>query len=1558
MGEGEPQLYRNVTRQLRRGRLTPFLGAGVNLVGVDLSVGFQKGRRLPSGAELASLLTEEYEYDGEDPHDLVRVAQWVELTIGRADLEESLREVFNRDFPPTVVHELLARTPDFVRQQPVQEFPLIITTNYDDALERAFEARGESIDVLTYVAHGPDRGLFRHTGPDGETTVVSVGDEYAEVTLRARPAVVKLHGAVSRSAADDHVEDDSYVLTEDDYIECLSNPDIVRHLPCRGRPPDGAVPLPVPRLQPARLEHARHAPPVQPGPGQAEELLGRRLPARGAGAEGLAAPARRHVRPRPRCLLGWAGPGDGRGPRPGRGAHVTATAVAPLPGLHAGRGPYQGLMPYTEDRHRFFFGRDRDIGLIASNARAYRFCLLYGLSGVGKSSVLQAGAVRSIRDETAVRRAHFDDEPVETVVAYLKDWRDDPVSALWAAVLAGFRHEGLSAPADAPVPGNVSAAIAAVCDAHDVDLVMILDQFEEFFLYHSADVPDFGRMVAELTGPRTRGNVLISMREDALSRLDEFEGIVPGVFDHTLRLEHLDEASARSAVVEPLRTYNEEVSDAERREIEPALVDRLLLEVRAGQVQVDSTQEAAAGAAAAAARTVRGPVRIEAPFLQLVLTRLWEEEARRGSRVLRLATLEELGGAQAIVSQHLDRVMAAFTVAEQAVLTDAFGHLVTPSGSKIAHRPSDLAAFSKQDPAVMNALLRRLAEGDQRILREVPPPLDEPQAEPRYEIFHDVLALAVLDWRRRRVADAEVHETRRRLRRVTGLAAVMALMLVACLAVGAWALHSRSVAEQARADALDRKEQADLNQKLGEVNALLGTDPAAALLEAGELRLDEAHDPNGRFQDAYRRALEAADTDVIVQLGSPAVLADFVDGGFVTVTEDGHVRLWETDGDDPLRLDEDLAIDVTLPEDSGRVVQAFTAADGQFVVVRTDAGAVSSVDLSAGDLASPDVGFDLGPNASVSAAASGARDEVLVWDYAGHGAVWDVADNSVASSHAFDEPVVSADIDAEGAHVAVLSGGDFDYTAQVWSTDQDQLVDEAPLESHTDQTISFGWVRFTSTVGPQLAIVGLGWQTEMSLWDVGAGDPTPVGKDEPWRQVYDVADVFDVRADGDEGYNGFLAVAGDKRVTLFDAKGETRGQLRTRTADFRDWATEVEVNPQDTAMFAVVSNEGYVDVYEQHLLTPPRPRWTFRGHSGRITSAVWSDDGERLATASEDGTVRIWRLPEVTSTWYSADWILAAKPTADGAYQFGFTPGGYVIRSAADGRFKQQFVSEYGQLIDMDPAPDGQAAVVIDEYCYPPDEVRFGKKEAVELDQPDEGICPTGVAWNPDPDAHQIVAGDYSGKVHAWDADTRKVTASVEVGPATAAVQDLAYSGDGKLLVVLTSSGQDGATGAVSVLRSDDLSVVTTWPASDLSSVDVSADGRYVVTAGNENHLVQVWDTEDVSEPTQVLKNARGAGTLSTVALSRDEDTSWLAVATASGRVYIWERETGRLLSVVAAHEDAANAVAFDRTQTDVLISAGDDGEAVSFTCDLCSMGTDDLREAAEQREAQVVEVG
>lgn len=131
--------------------------------------------------------------------------------------------------------------------------------------------------------------------------------------------------------------------------------------------------------------------------------------------------------------------------------------------------------------------------------------------------------------------------------------------------------------------------------------------------------------------------------------LDRFK--VPGLLDHLLRIEHLEREDAREAIVAPLRHWNETIAaPGEEVGIEPsesALVETVLDQVEAGKVALG---EQGTGAVAGDKR----PVGIEAPYLQLVLERLWDEEQREGSRVLRLQTLDRLGGATAIVRTHLD----------------------------------------------------------------------------------------------------------------------------------------------------------------------------------------------------------------------------------------------------------------------------------------------------------------------------------------------------------------------------------------------------------------------------------------------------------------------------------------------------------------------------------------------------------------------------------------------------------------------------------------------------------------------------------------------------------------------------------------------------------------------------------------------------------------------------------------------------------------------------------------------------------------------------------------
>jgi SIR2-like domain len=221
--------YRQLIREIRRGRVTPFLGAGVNLCGRPPKTAFELGEWLPSGKELAHHLAQEFAYPFEPDTDLLRVSQWVTVTLDNEALYAELHDIFDRNYVPTVMHRILANLPAFVEREKRPEYPLFITTNYDDGLEQALSEAGVEFDLLTYIAAGRDRGRFRHRAPDGETTVITVPNKYDAVSLSQRTVVAKIHGAVQRRTLEEDL--DSYVVTEDDYIDCLTRTDIVELLP-------------------------------------------------------------------------------------------------------------------------------------------------------------------------------------------------------------------------------------------------------------------------------------------------------------------------------------------------------------------------------------------------------------------------------------------------------------------------------------------------------------------------------------------------------------------------------------------------------------------------------------------------------------------------------------------------------------------------------------------------------------------------------------------------------------------------------------------------------------------------------------------------------------------------------------------------------------------------------------------------------------------------------------------------------------------------------------------------------------------------------------------------------------------------------------------------------------------------------------------------------------------------------------------------------------------------------------------------------------------------------
>jgi hypothetical protein len=221
-----PDSVGEAAEALLAGRLVTVLGPGVNAAGRPADAAWNDGelRYLPEPGEIALHLARRFGCG--DESELARVGQLVALLKGVGPLYDELHAVLDADYPTGPVHRLLAALPPLLRVtgSPQQ---LIVTTNYDEALERAFAEAGEAVDVVSYVAAGRDRGRFLHVAPDGSSTVVQVANTYTALTSE-RPVILKVHGQVDRTPGR---ERESFAVSEDDYIAYLAQTDMAGVVP-------------------------------------------------------------------------------------------------------------------------------------------------------------------------------------------------------------------------------------------------------------------------------------------------------------------------------------------------------------------------------------------------------------------------------------------------------------------------------------------------------------------------------------------------------------------------------------------------------------------------------------------------------------------------------------------------------------------------------------------------------------------------------------------------------------------------------------------------------------------------------------------------------------------------------------------------------------------------------------------------------------------------------------------------------------------------------------------------------------------------------------------------------------------------------------------------------------------------------------------------------------------------------------------------------------------------------------------------------------------------------
>src|SRR5580658_6306209 len=301
------------------------------------------------------------------------------------------------------------------------------------------------------------------------------------------------------------------------------------------------------------------------------------------------------------------------------------------------KNPWLGLASFTEETRDFFYGRNTEIGELARRVQRKLLTVLFGQSGLGKTSILRAGLVPRLRAQGYC--------PVYVRVDYARE-APEPAEQIKQAIARSARRAGEWSQVGVAAEGESLWEFLHHRDdvlrdeSHNTLIpLLIFDQFEEIFTLAQSD--DFGRaraarFIADLADlvenrapnsleakleedesaaerfdfARSDYRVLIALREDYLAPLEGLKAAMPSITQNRLRLAPMTGQQALAAVMRPgKRLVSEEVAAAIVRfvaggaevanaEVEPSLLSlicRELNDARLAQGRAEISQDLLAG---------------------------------------------------------------------------------------------------------------------------------------------------------------------------------------------------------------------------------------------------------------------------------------------------------------------------------------------------------------------------------------------------------------------------------------------------------------------------------------------------------------------------------------------------------------------------------------------------------------------------------------------------------------------------------------------------------------------------------------------------------------------------------------------------------------------------------------------------------------------------------------------------------------------------------------------------------------------------------------------------